>query len=418
MISSPPYLHWNEADDIMVRELAKLKDTYAPNSREDWTAYFAEKFLKYRKEDMAFITERYRQDQREAAEGMKRHSSGSGSRSGKRLRGNHDWDNEIDELLDGISPSMFDFELGEGSHCSNNTCDVDMSGSGSGSGGGEGEQVARGGGQKQEGMEAIVERPHKIWRRFPNTDNAMLKWVHTEFLNDVYLQTNTGSGNEAQIAEAPYAPFNSTEYNAATSLNAGGGGDIAHNNIWPQFTDGYPPLATNKACIGTDLNNPKLWQFKMTSPYNIYYQLAGTGLVTQGNVSHSQPCWLPYFDTKYEYYHCLETEWEFELYFGRVFCAKQSSNNFTITDVPRSTMGAYVFWKYTNQDDPPLTYNYSTSVITEVGTGLGPNVTSDGTQITGIQAATPTVTTTIQCCPDDYFRMGGWKHKHIMLNDY
>ena len=91
----------------------------------------------------------------------------------------------------------------------------------------------------------------------------------------------------------------------------------------------------------------------MTSPYDI--------LKTSGNFinyqdSKAEPMWLSYFDTKYQYYHCMETKWSIEFNFGVPFETSTPANKMT----NYKDLSYYVFWRYTAYDEPPTAYKYNT----------------------------------------------------------
>ena len=142
----------------------------------------------------------------------------------------------------------------------------------------------------------------------------------------------------------------------------------------------------------------------MTSPYSLLKNLNGqvqNGVAGQGN---SQPAWIEFFDQKYQYYHVLNTEWELTLNFG-------TPNNGTSAVSDRSLFGYYIFWKYTNEDDPPSTWASDAGSIANITAPvLGNNLQSG---YTGLLAG---LGLTVPLTPDDYFRMGGWHHKRVQLN--
>jgi hypothetical protein len=230
-------------------------------------------------------------------------------------------------------------------------------------------------GAPEEGGEQQVTKPHHVWRRFPNTETAALKYVLTQMISS--------SSNTSYV---PFSPFDSVQTKAATSLLSTGGGALN--------PAGFSNLSTTNS--GYNFDNPLLLQFRMTSPYNIFRTNGGT--VTNGN---SQPAWLEFFDTKYQYYHNMETEWEITFYFGY-----PNNGAGTQANQPQE-FGYYIFWRYTNEDLPPTSWTASASSIA--------NSTNTNQTTVTTQAMTNSLGT-VNLTPDDYFRMGGWHHKHIMLN--
>ena len=133
----------------------------------------------------------------------------------------------------------------------------------------------------------------------------------------------------------------------------------------------------------------------MTSPYSMFKNNGGlalqTGAAGQGN---SQPQWIELFDQKYQYYHVAETEWEITINFG-------TPNNgvSALADNLVKNFGYYVFWKYTNEDDPPTQYVIDNGSIANAGAVGAVNANQIGTTATAAGAVT------LQMTPDDYFRI-------------
>ena len=69
------------------------------------------------------------------------------------------------------------------------------------------------GGAPEEGGEQQITKPHHIWRRFPNTQTACLKWVQSQLVTDF-----------TQVSVPPKMPFDSNQNVTTTDLTAGGGG--------------------------------------------------------------------------------------------------------------------------------------------------------------------------------------------------
>ena len=152
-----------------------------------------------------------------------------------------------------------------------------MSG-GNGGGGGEDATAGQAAANKPTaGLDEEQVSPIKdVWTRFPNTQNCRLHYFHTQFLN-----------NTAATSEPPVQPFDDPSVTMATSLASTTGG------AWN--TPGNRTLIT--PINGIDLLTPRLFQFRMTTPYNVIKRM-------DDNTSFSsQPVWLELFDSKYRYYH-------------------------------------------------------------------------------------------------------------------
>ena len=250
--------------------------------------------------------------------------------------------------------------------------DVDMGGNDmsftNSHGGSEAGVMNEAGASRSEGIEQQVTKPRHIWRRWPNTETAALKWVFTNIFNSTSVAPRQIPFDQSSnVANAAIVGNNVTSTTAATP------GDIQASRAW-------------------DTRNPMLFQLRMTSPYNILKTYANPSV----GVGNSQPNWLRYFDSKYTYYHTLECEWDVS------FVINTGSFN--------QYFMYYIFWRYTSQDDPPTTFNTS---------GALPGDTSGHTiagSIIGNQGGL-TTPTTCALTPDDYFRMGGWHHKHVTLHN-
>ena len=231
----------------------------------------------------------------------------------------------------------------------------------------------------EEGGEQQITKPTHIWRRFPNTETACLKWVQSIFLNDA---SNT--------TIPPKMPFDIQNVVATTDLSNSGGGVLSTPTV----------ITTMTQTTGQNYNTPQLLQLRMTSPYNIVKTQIGSQ-----TVGNSQPVWLELFDQKYQYYHVMETEWEVTFNFG-------FPNNGTSTITQGQNYGLYIFWKYTNEDDPPVSWTAGTGSIANVG---GPSDTDDLGEKIDVTKMTNSLGTQ-PLTADDYFRMGGWHHKHVTFN--
>lgn len=243
-----------------------------------------------------------------------------------------------------------------------------------------------------EGAEDRHDMPHDIWTRFPNSQFAKLHWYYTNYITD-----NTST------VDITLDPFDQVNTKTATALLSGGGGAIS-------LIKGANTLSVNAStstnASGHDFYFPWLVQLRMTTPYNLIKTMAANGLVAN-STGNSQPNWLEMFDTRYQFYHVLETEWRIDFNFG----APWWSNGGTPTSLTNAEdMGYYIFWKYTSNDVPPTSYPISNSNIANVGT-----VTGAGTSIGSVVPLTGGNYTNFMTA-DDYLRMGGFHSKHVKLN--
>ena len=110
----------------------------------------------------------------------------------------------------------------------------------------------------------------------------------------------------------------------------------------------------------------------MTSPYNI---------VRSDTNNLSQPQWLGLFDSKYQYYHVLKAAWNMAFTIGFNGVQQQTAPS---NETVQQFYSFYVYWKYTNYDDPPTQFSVDLTGKTTYGT------------------------TTQDLTPDDYDRMRGW----------
>lgn len=230
--------------------------------------------------------------------------------------------------------------------------------------------------QAQEGGEQQVSPIKDIWRRFPNTQTALLKWIWTSIQGNV-----PGSG--AAASEEPSA----TPFDQGGQVKTGGTAIVGANltSLTAQGPTGLSDFTT----AGIDLTTPLLLQLRMTSPYNIVKKFG-----SQAGGS-SQPQWLQLFDHKYTYYHVMECDWELSFVFNTV-------NNDEVA-------AFYIFWKYTNQDDPPIQWSTASTMKSD---DAAHTMTGGIMGLTGVPGAGGVANLT----PDDYMRMGGWHHKHVNLN--
>lgn len=244
-----------------------------------------------------------------------------------------------------------------------------------------------------EGAETQIDKPHDVWTRFPNHQWARLGWWYTNYISDI----------AGTVSQKPRNAFDNPDYETTTDLLTTGGG------VRTQATGPSQLGVTGAAFIpypsGHDYKNPVMFQLRMTSPYNIMKTFAGQGLA--GNqVGNSQPAWLEMFEGKYQFYHVNECDWRIDFNFGTPFFYGSPSTNFT----NQHDMGFYIFWKYTSNDTPPLSFPISNSQIANTGA-----VDAQGNRITNVNPLT-TGSFTQNCTPDDYFRMKGFHSKHVSLN--
>lgn len=245
-----------------------------------------------------------------------------------------------------------------------------------------------------EGAESQVGTPHDVWTRFPNHQWTRLGWWYTNFISDV----------AGTVSDQRKNAFDDPNWETTTNLLTTPGGA----RLTPTGDDilGVDGIATTVPS-GHDFKNPMMFQLRMTSPYNIMKTYAGTGLVGNG-IGNSQPAWLEMFEGKYQFYHVNECDWRVDFNFGTPW---------TITGGPTYTapshvkdIGYYIFWKYTSNDVPPLSYPMSNS---NYANGGAPN--AEGTKLTG-KNVLDGGSFTQPCTPDDYFRMKGFHSKHVSLN--
>jgi hypothetical protein len=228
-----------------------------------------------------------------------------------------------------------------------------------------------------------------IWTHFPNSQTARLTWI------DGYFFANTLFGTQQQ-------PFQEVGLQAASSLSTTAGGAIT------QSSTNY--LEQNLTALAYDFSLPYLIQLRMTSPYNIMKSIGTLNTTTQFN----QPNWLSLFDNKYQYYKVLDTEWHIDFNFG---VPLHSSN----TAAPAfQEYALYIFWRYTNEDDPPTTWTTilnNTLVRQTIATSNDPVVGTGSTAADTITAVNNiTDATQRSLTSSDYHRMKGWHSKRITFN--
>ena len=240
-----------------------------------------------------------------------------------------------------------------------------------------------------EGAESQLSAVHDVWTRFPNSQWARLGWWYTNYATDTGIHSNNQTRN---------AFDNPSVYTATDLLTTGGG---ARTVTSAAHTFGDTDIAGVNAG-GHDFLNPLMFQFRMTTPYNILKTYTATGLANN-TVGNSQPAWLEMFEGKYQFYHVSECDWRIDFNFGTPFVAGANFSH-------PYRVGYYIFWKYTSNDTPPLNYTLGNTNYANGGTA-----DTAGTQLTGKSVLT-SGTFTQQCTPDDYFRMKGFHSKHVSLS--
>ena len=245
-----------------------------------------------------------------------------------------------------------------------------------------------------EGAESQVGAPHDVWTRFPNHQWARLGWWYTNFISDI-------SGT---IADQRRNAFDDPNWETTTNLLTTGGGA----RVSPTGDDilGVDGISTTVPS-GHDFKNPMMFQLRMTSPYNILKTYAGQGLVGNG-IGNSQPAWLEMFEGKYQFYHVNECDWRVDFNFGTPWTITGGPTYSAVSHV--KDMGFYIFWKYTSNDVPPLSFPMGNNNYANGGT---PDTA--GTKLTGKNVLSGGDFTQ-PCTPDDYFRMKGFHSKHVSLN--
>jgi hypothetical protein len=237
-----------------------------------------------------------------------------------------------------------------------------------------------------EGGEPQAKKPRYIWTHFPNTETAKLRWIHTKFIGDPNPPISR-------------KPFGSTQQTTASVINdTGNGGNWSSNSagLFRSNALDYP---------GHDFAVPYHIQLKMTTPYGIVKKMHQESIV-----GFSQPTWLEYFDSKYTYYHVIETQWKATFNFAVNANINESGNTSSLLP---PVMGFFIFWKYTNHDDPPMVWtreNTTIATANPVGAGekiltVATNPVDGGSQVVNYTA-------------DDFLRQGNWHHKHIMLKSF
>lgn len=247
--------------------------------------------------------------------------------------------------------------------------------------------------QAQDGIDKLV-ATGPIWTHFSNTEKTLLRW------HLVVHEPAVGALKTVSL------PFGQTELSTATTLLSTGGGN--------QTLSTTQALATAASgAYGYDFNEPYLIQLRMTSPYNI---LKSLGTITTG-ATVSEPNWIGFFDSRYQYYVTNECNWGIRLNFG----------------TPRVTAGGLsgicgepqhhklrIFWRYTSQDDPPTHYAYTTSRTANQGSMSSSVVNQGSGQLAGdtatSQALSTTAATSYPLGSDDYERMNCWQSKEVTFS--
>lgn len=249
----------------------------------------------------------------------------------------------------------------------------------------------------QTGLDTIqAEGP--IWSHFPNNQRTRLRYRATIYYGDSTFWKGR------QIA------FGNSTAQTATSLGAGGGG-----NVTLATTENLAQGDTvNQSAQAYDFNTPYLLQLRMTSPYNIIKSLGDTTTITTA----SEPNWISMWDGMYQYYVCQETDWGLNLHFGAPVDKTAGTQTAGGVTGNMQNYKLKVFYRYTNQDDPPTKWTYSLNRVANLGAWTD-NTTTTG-QLSTDNAlpvqSTAVGNTTINLTSDDYEAMGGWKSKTVSFN--
>lgn len=197
--------------------------------------------------------------------------------------------------------------------------------------------------------ETSLDPIREIWTRFPNSQTAKLTWIYTQML---------GVSNNNQA----FQPSGSA-WDQQLLRDIAGGANT--------YSAGMGSLESGGSTV--DIKAPKLIKFRMTSPYSI---------VASDYQNLSEPQWIGYFDSMYQYYHVINAQWTMRF---TIPAAGVSST------MVHPNMRFWVYWKYCNYDEPP------TSFVVD---------TTGKTGHTAAQFLTP----------DDYDRMGGWNKRLVVQN--
>lgn len=245
----------------------------------------------------------------------------------------------------------------------------------------------------QAGLDSIqAEGP--VWTHFPNTQRALLRYRNTFYYT-----------NHDQVLNNKL-PFRSQILKTTTSLAVGGGGATT------TIDDKTLTYGGDNVVAGYDFRVPYLLQLRMTSPYNIVKSLK-----ERDAGFYSEPNWIGLFDSKYQYYQVKETDWGVTLKFGSPQTSTGVEDNGLCGNIQNYALK--VFWRYTQQDEPPTHWTYSTNRNATLG-GWS-NQTIDGTQQYSEDKAATTKATGEAAEPlpltsDDYHRMGNWHCKTVTWN--
>lgn len=200
--------------------------------------------------------------------------------------------------------------------------------------------------------ETTLDPVREIWHKFPNSRTARLKWIYTQIL---------GYSTQNQI----YAPSGSAW---DQQLRRDVGSANTYNVAMGSIEAGVPTL---------NLKIPQLIKYRMTSPYSIV-----ASDTAQTNLS--EPQWIGFFDSMYQYYHVLKASWKISFTIPAAGAVTINTTN--------PNYRFYVYWKYANYDDPPTTYAIDTT------------------------GKTTAESTPLYLTPDDYDRMGGWNKILVAQN--
>lgn len=242
------------------------------------------------------------------------------------------------------------------------------------------------------GMENDIVQEGPVWTHFPNTQDCYLQWRETFYYVD-----------QAKVIDNRQV-FGNPAWFAATSYATTGGG-VPVGTTTENLLD-----VTAGNCY--DFNLPWILQLRMTTPYTIVQTIGATG----ANTSKSEPNWLQYFDQKYQYYHQIQCDYKVTLNFGTPSLAGAIYANY-------ENYGIWVFYRYTNRDNPPTQWTYTASETVArsaqaTADSIVAGAADTGTSVDTIAQtlATAGSTNTYNLTSDDYMRMGGWKKKYVSFN--
>lgn len=238
--------------------------------------------------------------------------------------------------------------------------------------------------------ETCLDPVHDVWSKHPNH-----QWAKLHF-NHFYRPDDRGIISVANQAIDGDQGYSSVAGNATTAATT----TLINTQVGSLFSS---------VTWGINAGAPHLFQYRLTSPYDICYNLNQSITSTAQNANYSQPAWLEKFDQMYQYYHQKSIDYSLRLVFGGL----TDSTNFITSSLQTKPQnyGYYVFWRVTCQDDPPVSWSTTAlQDLNETTVNQGENATTN--TVTGVSTTVATVPLT----PHDYMTMGGWQHKRVTLN--